>query len=530
MLRKKVLLVLVSLALVPLAAFAQSNGWIRPSSGVVSHPFYGERYAKEEGVQHVGVDIDAAAGDSVFAPASGTLLTNVTARSDINEAYLIIRQEGTQFQHVVAHISSDLRVGARVRQGDVIGTVRAWSGNEHVHWGVFRGNMSATFDGVWGFGRVPLNVSKADAMARGWMDPLALSQVVQPRPQPRPPGSTPPMAIPVPPRLQSPGFPNSTRMEPIRSRVQFSWMPSTGATGYEVEARDAQSKEFLFGQSTSNTRVWTNLPAGRSVEWVARACNPSGCSSDSRPLYFSTQGAIQTPAPTPGPTASPTPAPRPSPRPSPPRPAPPLASIPATPATAGPGSAREPGPAQSATRVTLEWSAVSGATEYDLGVRDLTTNRLVFDRRISATAQRVTIEPGGRYRWNVAACNPAGCSRFTTPLYFTVSAGSPGGGGAITNAVPDIPRTTSPGRSTEPGQRLSIDSATLQWGDVRGATHYEVEIRDLAAKRNISIGPLKQRFHIFKMKKGSSYRWSVRACNATGCSAWSDRLYFISPS
>lgn len=50
---------------------------------------------------------------------------------------------------------------------------------------------------------------------------------------------------------------------------------------------------------------------------------------------------------------------------------------------------------------------------------------------------------------------------------------------------------------------MSIDSVTLQWAEVPGARNYAVEIRDLAAKRNIAIGPLTQRFHIFKMKKGT---------------------------
>jgi hypothetical protein len=197
----------------------------------------------------------------------------------------------------------------------------------------------------------------------------------------------------------------------------------------------------------------------------------------------------------------------------------------------GPGATREPGPEQSGTRVTLEWRAVSGATEYDLGVRDMVTNRLVFDRRVAGTSQRVTLEPGKRYRWNVAACNAAGCSRFTAPLHFTIgnASGGGGGGGSVAAAVPDIPRGLTPGRSSEPGQKMKIASVTLQWAEVAGASHYEVQIRDLAAKRNTTVGPLRQRFHILKMKAGASYRWSVRACNANGCSAWSDRLFVTAP-
>jgi hypothetical protein len=262
--------------------------------------------------------------------------------------------------------------------------------------------------------------------------------------------------------------------------------------------------ELRRGSNTVRGSGWTdsasNLPQGQ-IDLIRTIMNLAG-----------------QPNPTPPPQPTPTPAP--------------AARVPVTPTAIGPGTAREPGPQQSGNRVTLEWNAVSGASEYDLGVRDLVTNQLVFDRRVSGTAQRVTLEPGRRYRWNVAACNAAGCSRFTAPLHFALAAGSSGGGGSGGSpaaAVPAVPRDLSPGRSSEPGQRLSIASTTLQWAEVRGATRYELELRDLTAKRDIAVGPLTQRFHIFKMKKGAAYRWRVRACNASGCSAWSQRLFFTAP-
>lgn len=276
--------------------------------------------------------------------------------------------------------------------------------------------------------------------------------------------------------------------------------------------------ELRRGSNTERGSGWTdsvaNLPQGQ-IDPIRTIMNLAG------------QPAV---TPTPGPTPQPTPTPRPTPTPA------PAARVPVTPTAIGPGTTREPGPQQSGTRVTLEWNAVSGAAEYDLGVRDLVTNQLVFDRRVSGTAQRITLEPGRRYRWNVAACNAAGCSRFTAPLHFTLAAGAGGGGsntggggGGTMAAIPDVPRDLSPGRSSEPGQRLSIASTTLQWAEVRGATRYEVELRDLTAKRDIAVGPLTQRFRIFKMKKGAAYRWRVRACNASGCSAWSQRLFFTAP-
>lgn len=232
---------------------------------------------------------------------------------------------------------------------------------------------------------------------------------------------------------------------------------------------------------------------------------------------------------------SPAPSPAPSPAASPAVRAP---QVPATPDAVGPGGTREPGPEQSGTRVTLQWRAVEGATDYDLGVRDLASNRLVFDRRVNGTSQRVTLDPGRRYRWNVAACNAAGCSRFTAPLYFamgnasTQSRGGSSGSGAPASgavAIPAVPRGLSPGRSSEPGPQMKIDTVTLQWAEVPGASHYELRIRDIAARRTSAVGPLRQRFHLYRMTRGASYRWEVKACNSAGCSDWSQRQYFTAP-
>jgi hypothetical protein len=364
-----------------------------------------------------------------------------------------------------------------------------------------------------------------------------------PKPTPTPPPALlpPPLTstlkVPAPPVLQRPGATARARAPVVPVRVQLMWNASSGATGYQISVRDARTGASLFGQSTTATQASVTLPAGREVHWVVRACNNAGCSGKSALLFFNTEAATPaptpTPTPTPKPTPKPTPTPTPTPTPPPIRPAPPpppVLAVPAVPNMVGPGATREPGPVQSGPRVTLEWTPVTGATEYDLGVRDLATGQLVYDRRVSGTALRLTLQPGGRYRWNVAACNAAGCSRFTTPLHFTLApAGTGGGGGGGSQAVPDVPRNLSPGRSSEPGQKLSISSTTLQWAEVPGATYYELDLRDLTAKRTISVGQLKQRFHIFKMTKGASYRWSVKACNAAGCSASSQRLYFVAP-
>ena len=104
--------------------------------------------------------------------------------------------------------------------------------------------------------------------------------------------------------------------------------------------------------------------------------------------------------------------------------APPLAVRPVVPSSPTPGSGSDAGPTMSGTSVVLGWGAVAGATYYDVGLRDLTTTALKgFTPSLSSMSATGLI--GGRaYKWNVAACNSAGCSAYTSPIQFTMAGGA----------------------------------------------------------------------------------------------------------
>lgn len=76
------------------------------------------------------------------------------------------------------------------------------------------------------------------------------------------------------------------------------------------------------------------------------------------------------------------------------------------------------GPVQPSRTVALSWGASSGATYYELGVTDIAAGVLVVDTRPAGTSSTVTLTAGKQYRWNVAACNSAGCSTYTTLRHF----------------------------------------------------------------------------------------------------------------
>ena len=117
-------------------------------------------------------------------------------------------------------------------------------------------------------------------------------------------------------------------------------------------------------------------------------------------------------------------------------------AVPAVPTSLSPGSESSPGPTFSGPQVQLTFVS-AGATYYDVGVRDMTTNVLVVDTTTTNTSLFPSLARGS-YRWNVSACDSTGCSAFTTPLYFQV--------GSVT---PSIPTGLSPGTTSSPGPLLS---------------------------------------------------------------------------
>jgi fibronectin type 3 domain-containing protein len=143
---------------------------------------------------------------------------------------------------------------------------------------------------------------------------------------------------------------------------------------------------LVVNTTTANTSYTANLSPGKPYRWNVAACNSSGCSSFTTVLYF------QTPADTP--------------------------TVPATPTGTSPGSTSSPGPTTASSTVTLNWNASSGTTSYDVGVRDIAANTLVVNTTTANTSYTANLSPGKQYRWNVAACNSAGCSSFTAVKYF----------------------------------------------------------------------------------------------------------------
>jgi hypothetical protein len=196
-----------------------------------------------------------------------------------------------------------------------------------------------------------------------------------------------------------------------------------------------------------------------------------------------------------------------------------MAQTPVVPSGTGPGGSSAPGPTIVDTTVTVRWNAVTGVVDYDLGVRDMTTNQLVVDRRVRTNSHQIALTPGRTYRWNVAACNVAGCSRFTSPLYFSVA-------GTRVTAPPTVPAGLNPGRQSPCGGSVQGASVTLSWRATAGADEYDLGVRDMTTNQLVVDRRVRTNSHEITLSPGRTYRWNVAACNVAGCSGFAPPVYF----
>ncbi|MBX2883345.1 MAG: fibronectin type III domain-containing protein [Granulosicoccus sp.] len=265
---------------------------------------------------------------------------------------------------------------------------------------------------------------------------------------------------------------------------QLTWDSVVGASSYDIVIRRFTTNDIV---TTINGRSGTSyttptLPGAETYKWSIRACDNTGCGAYSSPFYFRVVES------TPG-------------RPS------PLS-----------GSTTAPGISLSDTTPRLRWTSVSGAISYQIVVRDLITNQLVanVDGRTTTSYITPVLTPGRNYRWNVRACNSAGCGSYSSNRFFRIS-----------GRVLDAPESLF-GSTNAPGTPTADSTPLLRWSAVTGATSYEVNVFDTATdQRLITVDDLTgTTYTTTALTGGTRFRWNVRACNSLGCSDHSPDAYF----
>ncbi len=199
-------------------------------------------------------------------------------------------------------------------------------------------------------------------------------------------------------------------------------------------------------------------------------------------------------------------------------------AIPVTPSALSPGSAVSPGPTlTTSTSADLSWAPSSGATYYDVGVRDLATNALTHYTAAGNFYWVGGLTPGRAYRWNVAACNSAGCSVAAAFLDFVTGsiAPAPAGPPSISSVSPN------PVTGSATAQPFTINGANF----APGAT---VTLRDLGMAQVFPNRPISSltstQIVINPVFTVLASTWSVEVINPSGASSGQFNFSVVAPA
>jgi hypothetical protein len=162
---------------------------------------------------------------------------------------------------------------------------------------------------------------------------------------------------------------------------------------------------------------------------------------------------------------------------------------------------------------TLYWGDISGSTSYDVQVcSDSSCSSVV--RSANVTNSQWTVSPAltsGTYYWQVRAKNTCGWSLWSEVWWFsTANCTTP------IKPVLSLPLNGATSVSTSP---------TLNWGDVSGATSYDVQVcsgpgcSDVVSSANVTdsqwtVSPT--------LSPNTTYYWRVRARNSCEYGPWSN--------
>ncbi|WP_298399957.1 M23 family metallopeptidase [Sphingobium sp.] len=126
------------------AMVTDAQGWrqhfIWPRTGRISGLFGSQRiYQGTPGAYHGGVDVAAATGQPVIAPADGVVILAAADRPFTLEGHLLMIDHGHGLNSAFLHLSRiDVKPGDHVTQGQRIGAVGATgrATGPHLHWGM----------------------------------------------------------------------------------------------------------------------------------------------------------------------------------------------------------------------------------------------------------------------------------------------------------------------------------------------------------------------------------------------------------
>ncbi|MEX2282481.1 MAG: fibronectin type III domain-containing protein, partial [Gemmatimonadota bacterium] len=268
----------------------------------------------------------------------------------------------------------------------------------------------------------------------------------------------------------APGVPSAFSATTVSSsQINLNWSAATGIVDtYRIERRTGANAYAEIASLPSGTLAHSDqgLTAATLYDYQVRACNTGGCSAHSTPASATTQ--------------------------------------PATPGAPAALSATAVSPSQ----INLSWTAASGTVD-SYRVERSTSSGSGFTEIVSVTGtahQDTARNPATQYFYRVRACNTGGCTAYTAEASATTQP-----------AIPGVPSTLS-------ATTVSSSQINLAWTAASGTVdNYRIERKTGAAvfAEIASVNGATFAHSDQGLTAATLYDYQVRACNISGCSAYS---------
>jgi YD repeat-containing protein len=168
-------------------------------------------------------------------------------------------------------------------------------------------------------------------------------------------------------------------------------------------------------------------------------------------------------------------------------------------------------PASSSTgSYTISWGSATGTVTayelYEATNSGFSGQTLVYSG--TGTSAPLSGRTSGTYYYRVRACNGSSCSDYRT-----------GANGITVSVIPATPSSIS-------GPSQSFGNFSINWSSSAGATRYELwESNFGSAYSKVYDGS--NTFKSFTNKPSGEYQYKAKACNATGCSGFTNPKFVL---
>jgi hypothetical protein len=305
--------------------------------------------------------------------------------------------------------------------------------------------------------------------------------------------TTPPPPPPAAPTLSSPA--DAATIDTVSPT--FDWSDSPYATGYRIQVSTSSTFSTMFlnttvTPSTFTMPTWQKLATSTTYYWRIQGFNQFGSGGFSTVLSFTTPAA------------------------------PPPPQLPVAPTLTSPGEAiGGTPPTISSLLPPFDWEAQSDATGYRIQLSKSSTFSTTVVNSTTTTdsftlASWQSLTPNTQYWWRVQATNSVGTGPWSTVFTFMTPA-------QATTPLP-APTLTSPAN----GASTTAVRPVLDWGDVTGATGYQVQVSNsnTFGSTVIDAPATTSTFTPASDLAPGTYFWRVNASNSGGAGAWSGAWSF----